>query len=252
MVNGNKMNMLAVIPARYASTRFPGKPLVEIQGKSMIRRVYEQVERSGVAGRMVVATDDVRIFDHVLAFGGQAMMTRNDHPSGTDRCAEVAASFPEAEIILNIQGDEPFIQPEQIRLLAETLLAAHPTGIATLAKKIASTEMLFNANVVKVVGSTQGRALYFSRHPIPYLRGHAQESWLERHDYFKHIGLYGFRRDTLMNITRLSPSPLERAESLEQLRWLENGYQIALGFTELETAGIDTPEDLEKVNNLIV
>lgn len=252
MVNGNKTNILAVIPARYASTRFPGKPLAEIQGKSMIRRVYEQVALSGVAGNMVVATDHAGIFAHVQSFGGQAMMTRSDHPSGTDRCAEVAAQFPEAEIVLNIQGDEPFIQPRQIELLAETLLSATHAGIATLAKKITDPETLFNSNAVKVVGSVAGMALYFSRHPIPFLRGQAQEHWLQQHDFYKHIGLYAFRKSTLAALTRLSPSALERAESLEQLRWLENGYSIALGFTEMETIGIDTPEDLEKARSLFV
>lgn len=241
--------VLAVIPARYASTRFPGKPLVDIDGKTMIRRVYEQVLQCKRIDRAVIATDDQRIFDHVRAFGGEVCMTRSDHPSGTDRCAEVARQFPEAEFVLNVQGDEPFIQPEQIDLLTNTLTRSEVFSIATLAKKIENPEALFNPNLVKVVFSEHHGAIYFSRHPIPYLRGAAPESWLTHHNYYKHIGLYGFRSATLADIAGLSPTPLERAESLEQLRWLENGLRIAVGVTELETIGIDSPEDLEKVRS---
>ena len=239
--------VLAVIPARYASTRFPGKPLVDIDGKTMIRRVYEQVMQCKRIDRAVIATDDQRIFDHVRAFGGDVRMTRADHPSGTDRCAEVARHFPEADVVLNVQGDEPFIQPEQIDLLTDTLTADEAFSIATLAKKIEIPEALFNTNVVKVVFSKRHGAIYFSRHPVPFLRGAEPDAWLAQHIYYKHIGLYGFRRHTLAEIAGLSPTPLERAESLEQLRWLENGLRIAIGITELETTGIDSPEDLEKV-----
>lgn len=239
--------VLAVIPARYASTRFPGKPLVEIGSKTMIRRVYEQVMRSGRVDQAVVATDDARIYDHVLGFGGVVQMTSPDHPSGTDRCAEVAQHYPQAEFVLNVQGDEPFVQPEQIDLLADTLTAQPEFSIATLAKKLELPEMLFSPNVVKVVFSDRIGAIYFSRQPIPFLRGVEPENWLAQHTYFKHIGLYGFRRTALMQVAGLSPTPLERAESLEQLRWLENGLRIAVGITTLETIGVDVPGDLDKI-----
>jgi len=239
--------ILAVIPARYASTRFPGKPLVDIGGKTMIRRVFEQVMQASLVDRVIVATDDERIHDHVRAWGGEVMMTRSDHPSGTDRCAEVARKFPDADFVLNVQGDEPFVQPQQINLLAETLTGDHRFSIATLAKKIEQPDMLFNPNVVKVVFAEQsGAAIYFSRHPIPFVRGAPPEEWTTQHSFYKHIGLYGFRRSTLLRIARLQPTPLERAESLEQLRWLEHGLRIRVGITNLETVGIDTPEDLMK------
>lgn len=239
--------VLSVIPARFASTRFPGKPLVLIDGKSMIQRVYEQAKLSRSVQKVVVATDDKRIFDHVLAFGGAAMMTDVRHISGTDRCAEVAEHYPEAEIILNIQGDEPFVQPEQIDLLAATLLQQSGFGIATLAKRIEQPEQLFNPNVVKVVFSNHNSALYFSRHPIPFVRGHAPETWLEHQAFYKHIGLYAFRRESLLQIAQLPNAALELAESLEQLRWLAHGLPIAVGLTLLETSGIDTPDDLERL-----
>ena len=236
--------ILAVIPARYASTRFPGKPLAMIGDRTMIQRVYEQVQKAACVDRIVVATDDERIFEHVLSFGGAVMMTQPEHPSGTDRCAEVARQILAADYVLNIQGDEPFIQPEQIELLASTLLQS-TSGIATLAKKITETAVLSNANIVKAVVSLRQEALYFSRHAVPYIRGAEINDWLSRELHYKHIGLYGFRRDTLMEITALAPTPLEMAESLEQLRWVEHGYRIQVGITELETVGIDTPEDLE-------
>lgn len=239
--------ILGVIPARFASTRFPGKPLVEIAGISMIRRVYEQALKSERLNKVVVATDDERIMEHVRAFGGAVSMTRPEHPSGTDRCAEVSEAFPEAEWVVNIQGDEPFIQPQQIDLLIETLLAPDSPGIATLAKKIESVEALDNPNIVKTVLSSTGEALYFSRFAIPYMRGVPASQRLERHDFYKHIGLYGFRKTILQQITALSPAALEKAESLEQLRWLENGYRIAVRITDMETIGIDTPEDLAKL-----
>ncbi len=239
--------ILGVIPARFASTRFPGKPLVSIDGKTMIQRVYEQAVLSERISRVVVATDDQRIYDHVRMFGGEVVWTRSDHPSGTDRCAEVAAGYPDAEFILNIQGDEPFIQPQQIDLLAQTLLEQHQAGIATLAKQIDVEEVLDNPNIVKVVLSQSGEALYFSRYPIPYLRGSSPGHRLTQHTFYKHIGLYGFRRDLLHRITALAPTPLERAESLEQLRWLEHGFRITVRITDMETIGIDTPEDLERL-----
>ncbi len=236
--------ILGVIPARFASTRFPGKPLADIGGKSMIRRVYEQAVLSELTDRVVVATDDERIYEHVRMFGAEVLLTRPDHPSGTDRCAEVAEHFPDAQYVLNIQGDEPFIQPQQIDLLAHTLLEQTQSGIATLAKIIEQAEALDNPNIVKVVLSQSGEALYFSRYAIPFLRGATSENRLAQHTFYKHIGLYGFRRETLLHITALSPTPLECAESLEQLRWLEHGFRIAVRLTDMETMGVDTPEDI--------
>ena len=239
--------MLIVIPARYASTRFPGKPLVDIQGKSMIQRVYEQARACKRAAKVIVATDDERIFQHVQAFGGLVEMTNAAHPSGTDRCAEVAKRHPEATFVINVQGDEPFIHPEQIDFLAETLLLSN-APIATLARRIQDAEALQNPNVVKVALAQNGHALYFSRHAIPFLRNNTPQSeWPSQQPYYQHIGLYGFKRSTLLKLARLSPSPLEQSESLEQLRWLENGYRIAVGITPLSSIGIDTPEDLERV-----
>lgn len=239
--------VLGVIPARYASTRFPGKPLALITGKSMIQRVYEQATKAHLVTQVVVATDDTRIFEHVRAFGGDVLMTKPEHPSGTDRCAEVARRFPAADIVLNIQGDEPFVQPEQIDMLVETLLRHPRCTVATLAKRIEQIEALHNPNTVKVVFSEKKSAIYFSRHTIPFVRGVEPERWLEHADFHKHIGLYAFRRNALLRIARLQPTALERAESLEQLRWLEHGLRIAVGITELETVGVDTPEDLARL-----
>lgn len=243
----NKNMVLAVIPARWASTRFPGKPLANIAGKSMIQRVLEQVNQSERVDRVIVATDDDRIMAHVQGLGAEAMMTNPDHPSGTDRCAEVARQFPEAKIVLNVQGDEPFILPQQIDLLADTLLGSSFAAIATLAKKIDRKDFLSNSNIVKVVFSPKAGAIYFSRYPIPFVRGVEMDHWLEKQGFYKHIGLYGFRREALMEIAELSPTPLEISESLEQLRWLEHGFRIAVGITEWETLGVDTPEDLERL-----
>ena len=240
---------IAVIPARYASTRFPGKPLTVIGDRTMIQRVYEQVRQTPGIDHIVVATDDERIVDAVQQFGGAAMMTSDHHISGTDRCAEVARHFEEATFVLNIQGDEPFIQPEQIALLADTLSTANG-GIATLVKKITDPGQLTNPNVVKAVVSMRQEALYFSRHAIPYLRGVQEEDWTKNSIHYKHIGLYGFRRSTLLELAQLSASPLEKAESLEQLRWLEHGYRIKVGVTTLETIGIDTPEDLLSISGI--
>lgn len=238
--------ILGVIPARYASTRFPGKPLVEIQGKTMIQRVYEQASQCGRLQELVVATDDARIFSHVQDFGGKALMTSSEHPSGTDRCAELALKRPDATHIVNIQGDEPFILPQQIDLLVNTLLESPDVEIATLAKNIEEAHALFDPNCVKVAFNAQGKAIYFSRHPIPYLRGLDPANWIDAFTYFKHIGLYGFKRETLLALAQLKPTPLERAESLEQLRWLEHGYSIHVGITSWETQGIDTPADLDR------
>jgi len=237
------MNILGIIPARFASTRFPGKPLVDIAGKSMIQRVYEQAKKCTHLTEVVVATDDTRIYDHVLTFGGVAIMTSADHQSGTDRCAEVARQHPQYNIIINIQGDEPYIDPEQISKLAFCFNDAG-TQIATLVKKVANEQELFNVNSPKVVINKLSEAIYFSRSPLPHIRGQEQQNWLNHFTYFKHIGIYGYRADVLQEITKLPVSSLEKAESLEQLRWIENGYRIKVAETELETYAIDTPEDL--------
>ncbi|MEJ8800697.1 3-deoxy-manno-octulosonate cytidylyltransferase [Pontibacter sp. H249] len=240
------MEVLGIIPARYASTRFPGKPLTDINGKSMIQRVYEQAKSANLA-EVLVATDDQRIFEHVQSFGGKAVMTAEHHQSGTDRCFEAYQRYNQPfEYVINIQGDEPFIKPEQINLVANCFRNPQ-TQLATLIKEIESPEELFNINSPKVVISNTGDALYFSRQPIPYCRNVPNDIWHRQHTYYKHIGIYGYRADILEQITQLPPSALELAESLEQLRWLENGYKIATAITEFETIGIDTPEDLEKV-----
>ncbi len=239
--------VIAIIPARYASTRFPGKPLADIWGKSMLQRVWERAAQAAQVDRVLIATDDEHIYQHAAGFGGEVVMTRADHRSGTDRCAEVAAHLPEADIVLNIQGDEPFVQPDQIDLLVQTLRQALTCPIATLVKRISAPEELFNPNVVKVVFSEHHQALYFSRHPIPYLRGVVPEEWLQVGTFYKHLGLYAFRREALLQMAQLASSPLEAAESLEQLRWLAHGYPIAVGITHTDSIGIDTPEDLQRL-----
>ena len=237
--------ILGIIPARYASTRFPAKPLADLGGKSMIQRVYEQVKKSKLVAEVVVATDHAEIFNHVKKFGGNVCMTRESHASGTDRCFEVLTQQKkEFSYVINIQGDEPFIQPEQIDLLAKLLDGN--AEIATLVKKIEDQEHLFNPNVVKAVVSKNKDAIYFSRSPIPHIRNTKENEWLLKHTFFKHIGMYAYRRDILKQITGLPISSLEKAESLEQLRWLENGFKISVAETQTETIGIDTPEDLQK------
>jgi len=237
------MDILGIIPARYASSRFPGKPLVDIAGKSMIQRVYEQAKKCIDLAEVIVATDDTRIYDHVLNFGGVAVMTAGTHQSGTDRCAEVALQHPQYNVIINIQGDEPYIDPEQISKLAACFNNTE-TQIATLVKKVKSIDELLNPNSPKVVINKLSEAVYFSRSPLPHIRGQEQENWLDYYTYFKHIGIYGYRADILQQITKLPVSPLEKAESLEQLRWIENGYRIKIAETELETYSVDTPGDL--------
>lgn len=244
------MKALGIIPARYASTRFPGKPLVQIKGKSMIRRVYEQAVKASSLSQVVVATDDQRIAEEVESFGGQYVITSADHLSGTDRCAEVAGILPEFDVIVNIQGDEPYIDPAQIDLLASCFEDKH-VHLATLIKEIHHESELFNYNIPKVLLNTAGEAIYFSRQTIPYLRNAETENWLSTHQFYKHIGIYGYTRKTLLEITGLPPSSMELAESLEQLRWIENGFKIQTRVTSIETIAIDTPEDLEKINNLL-
>lgn len=237
--------ILGVIPARYASTRFPAKPLADLDGKSMIQRVYEQVTKSKLIADTVVATDHQEIFSHVKKFGGNVCMTKESHVSGTDRCFEaLTLQQKEFSYVINIQGDEPFIQPEQIDLLARLLDGN--AEIATLVKKIEDQEQLFNPNVVKAVVSKEKNALYFSRSPIPHIRNTKENEWLSKHTFYKHIGMYAYRRDILKQVTALPTSGLEKAESLEQLRWLENGFKISVAETQTETIGIDTPDDLQK------
>jgi 3-deoxy-manno-octulosonate cytidylyltransferase (CMP-KDO synthetase) len=243
------MNILGIIPARYASTRFPGKPMVDIAGKSMIQRVYEQAKKCTSLTEVIVATDDDRIFAHVTGFGGVAVMTASDHQSGTDRCAEVALQHPQYDVIINIQGDEPYIDPEQITKVAACFTSAD-VQLATLIKKIQSLDELNNPNSPKVIINKLAEAIYFSRAPLPYLRGHQPGEWLNHYTYFKHIGIYGYRADVLQQVTKLPVSSLEKAESLEQLRWIENGYRIKVAETELETHAIDIPEDLDKLLKL--
>jgi 3-deoxy-manno-octulosonate cytidylyltransferase (CMP-KDO synthetase) len=298
------MKILGVIPARFASTRFPGKPLVDINGKTMIQRVYEQAKKCKSLARVVVATDDERIFQHVQSFGGEAIMTAATHQSGTDRCAEVVEKLnfeiqtshldsDEAVVfdkitpkyagiftaVINIQGDEPFIQPEQIEKVVEILRGpilikneklriktdedveitsnvkhqasnALNFDIATLAKRIDNQGDIENPNVVKAVFGEGGRGVYFSRSPIPFLRNMDKKDWATSGQFFKHIGLYGYKTNVLLALAQLPPSRLEGLESLEQLRWLENGYAIGIAETDLETIGIDTPEDLKKVSRV--
>lgn len=242
------MKFIAVIPARYASTRFPAKPLAVLGGKPVIQRVYEQVKT--VFDDAYVATDDVRIEEAVKAFGGQVIMTSTHHKSGTDRCFEAYRKVGrEADVIVNIQGDEPFVQPEQLMALKDCFTDS-TTQIATLVKPFTeadSYEALTNVNSPKVVVGKNMNALYFSRSVIPYLRNCSEpKEWLGKHVFYKHIGLYAYRTEVLTEITQLPQSPLEIAESLEQLRWLENGYVIKVGITDIETIGIDTPDDLQR------
>lgn len=241
------MKFLGIIPARYASTRFPGKPLADLAGKPMIRHVYEKVV--GTLDEAVVATDDVRIYDAVISFGGKAVMTSDQHQSGTDRCFEALNKMGEKyDVIVNIQGDEPFIKPEQLEILKHCFDSPE-VEIATLVKPFTEAdgmEAVMNANSPKVVINNRSEALYFSRSVIPYIRNYPQKEWLKHHTFYKHIGLYAYRADILKAITSLPQSDLEIAESLEQLRWLENGYKIRVGITNQETIGIDTPDDLQK------
>lgn len=243
------MRFLAVIPARYASTRFPGKPLALIGGKPMIQHVYEQAKKA--VEEVVVATDDQRIYDVVKGFDGQVLLTSDKHKSGTDRCFEALQKMSEEyDVVINIQGDEPFIQPEQIETL-KACFSDPKTEIATLIKpfeKDALWEDLSSPNTPKVVVNKRMEAMFFSRSVIPYLRGTDRTKWLKTHTYYKHIGLYAYKTNILAEITELEPSTLEKAESLEQLRWLENGYSIKVGITHQQTIGVDTPDDLEKAN----
>jgi len=243
------VKILAIIPSRYGSTRFPGKPLVIIEGKTMIQRVYE---RSSLAFRHVcVATDDQRIFDEVVRFGGDVVMTSSDHRSGTDRCFEAMKivekrDLVQYDIVVNVQGDEPFISPDELLELVNCF-NDNGTKIATLVKKFSLEEDIFSPNTPKVVISKEHFALYFSRNVIPFQRGEESKNWNMKFPYYKHIGLYAFTRDTLVEVSKLDPAPLEMAEQLEQLRWLENGFSIKVAITQHVSYSIDTPEDIENL-----
>ena len=244
------MKYIGVIPARYASTRFPGKPLVMLGGKSMIERVYEQV--AGVLDETCVATDDERIFNAVKAFGGNVVMTSTEHKSGTDRIQEAVTKIGDGyDVVVNIQGDEPFIQRSQIETVCRCF-DDEITQIATLGKPFGNNfEAIANSNSPKIVIDNRGYAMYFSRSVIPFIRGKQTEEWAEAYPFVKHIGLYAYRREVLAEITQLPQSSLEIAESLEQLRWLQNGYRIKVGLTDVETVGIDTPEDLQRAEEFL-
>ena len=241
------MKALGIIPSRYASTRFPGKPLIDIGGKTMIQRVYEQAKKASSLSEVVVATDDEKIFEHITSFGGNVVMTASSHESGTDRCAEVLEKINgDFDVVINIQGDEPFINPEQINQLL-ACFKDDKTDIATLIKKIDSEEELFNPNRPKVAVDKNSFATMFSRNAIPQLINIAKSEWFTKQDFFKHIGIYGYRSIVLKEISQLPPSPLEIKERLEQLRWIENGYKIKVAITSFEAIAIDTPADLEKI-----
>ena len=239
------MKIVGIIPARYASTRFPGKPLALIKGKPMIQRVYEQALKSKLDA-VVIATDDVRIADAVMDFGGQYVMTSPNHRSGTDRCCEALDLLKtKYDAAVNIQGDEPFIDPKQIDLLVD-LIVRDDTPLASLAKRIDDADELFSPNAVKVVVNQEGNAMYFSRNPIPFMRNVDRDEWLAKGRFYKHIGIYAYKADVLHQVARMEPSALEQAESLEQLRWLENGLAIRMALSDVENISIDTPDDLHR------
>lgn len=241
------MKIVGVIPARFASTRFPGKPLVDIGGKTMIQRVYEQAKKSVSLADVIVATDDIRIHDHVIAFGGNVILTSESHQSGTDRCFEAIKKYTaSADVVINIQGDEPFIRPEQIDLAASCFVS-DKVQIATLVKKIKTNEELFNVNTPKVLLNKYDEAIYFSRQTIPYVREKEPGQWLDYQTFYKHIGIYAYTTKILAEITALKQSSLELAEGLEQLRWIQNGYKITTKITDFESIAVDVPDDLKKL-----
>ncbi|MCB0760520.1 MAG: 3-deoxy-manno-octulosonate cytidylyltransferase [Flavobacteriales bacterium] len=241
------MKVAGIIPARYGSTRFPGKPLALIQGKPMIQWVYENALQCEAISELWVATDHEDIRQTVLNFGGKVIMTLEEHPSGTDRCLEAyIKSESDADVVINIQGDEPFIKPEMLQSVAHQFEKSH-VDIATLVKKVEDVETLLDPNKVKVVLATDGKVLYFSRSPIPFCRGEMAHEWLRCQTYYKHIGIYGYRVSTLREICHMEPSALEQCESLEQLRWLENGKSVYAAITKFETPSVDSPEDLKRI-----
>ena len=243
------MKFIGIIPSRYASTRFPGKPLADINGKTMIERVYEQAKKA--IETVYVATDDKKIFDETKRFGGNVIMTSENHQSGTDRLAEAIDLIQKNtntnyDVVINIQGDEPFIQPEQIEKI-KSCFNDNNTKIATLVKKIENSEDIFDTNKPKVTFDKNMNAICFSRSPIPFIRNVEKSDWHLKHDFYRHIGMYAYKTETLIELTKLEQSPLELAESLEQMRWIENGYQIKVAKTSFDSLGVDTPEDLEKI-----
>lgn len=240
---------IAIIPARYASTRFPGKPLALLGGKPVIQRVYEQV--TGILDDAYIATDDQRIYDAAIGFKGKAVMTRPDHQSGTDRIEEAIEKIGgDFDVVVNIQGDEPFVQQSQIEALC-ACFKDPDTQIATLGKPFSAMEAVENPNSPKIVVDNHGYAMYFSRSIIPFVRGVDKSGWLTKYPFLKHLGIYAYRSEVLHEITQLPQSSLEKAESLEQLRWLQNGYRIKVSVTDVETVGIDTPEDLQKAEEFL-
>jgi 3-deoxy-manno-octulosonate cytidylyltransferase (CMP-KDO synthetase) len=245
----SKLNIVGIIPARYNSSRFPGKPLIDLKGKTMIQRVYEGVQKSQLLTDVIVATDDQRIYDEVVRFGGKVVMTSTDHPSGTDRCGEVANTINNIDVVINIQGDEPLVDYRQIDQLAQAFLDETVT-IATLGNKDISLEDINNTNRIKIVLDHQQNALYFSRSAIPNY-ANAGENPLENYPFMRHIGLYGYRSEILKELIQLTPTALEKTESLEQLRWLYYGYKIKIVETDIETPNIDVPADVAKVLSLL-
>ena len=244
------MKILGIIPARFASTRFPGKPLIDILGKSMLQRVYEQAKKCTKLNDIIIATDDERISAHAKSFGANVVITKAEHPSGTDRSFEAyLKSGKQYDYILNIQGDEPFIDPSQITLLTNS--CDGNAELATLMIKCNSHDVLFDKGEVKITLNTYNEALYFSRMVIPFIKGIDEKEWHKHFNYYRHVGMYAYRTDILEKITKLKPSPLEIAESLEQLRWLENGFKIKCVETEHDSHCVDTPEDIEKVLKLM-
>ena len=245
------MKILGIIPARYGSTRFEGKPLALINGKMMIQRVYEQARKADKLAEVVVATDDERIFNAVVGFGGKAVMTSTNHKSGTDRCREVVDKIGAGfDAVINIQGDEPYINPLQINQIAE-LISDKDTPLASLCKPISDYDELVSHNAVKVVFDKDGKALYFSRYAIPFMRNVEDDKiWLSKRTFYKHIGIYAYKTDVLKEVSALPQSGLELAESLEQLRWLENGYTVRMGVTEFESYSVDVPEDIVKIEKI--
>lgn len=244
------MKILIVIPSRYGSTRFEGKPLVDIHGKSLVRRTYEQALKTNLNATVVVATDDTRIKNHVDEFG-PCIMTETSHVSGTDRCFEVYEKMgSDFDIVINLQGDEPFILPSQIEALAKAF-EREEVEIATLKKPILNSEDLFNSNIVKVICNTQDLAMYFSRQCIPHIRGKAENEWLENFNFYRHVGIYAFKSKIINQLSSLKPSHFELAESLEQLRWLENGFKIHVSETNFISPAIDSKEDLLTVDNFL-
>lgn len=245
------MGILGIIPARYGSTRLPGKPMIKVKGKTIIQRVYERVARSTLLSRAIVATDDVRIYNHVIKFGGEAIMTNQQHRSGTSRCGEVIRQIADARIIINIQGDEPLINSGEVDRLARFMAEDATRKIGTMVKKLDRLEDLEDPSVAKVVLDQNFRALYFSRSPIPFVRNYPREQWLEHATFYKHIGMYAYRRETLEELVLLAPGSLEETELLEQLNWLYHGYPIYALETEVESLGIDTAEDVALLEHIL-